>query len=101
MSLEEYREENHHFPQEFDINPRVTLVVKLLLLHHFVLGISMSGKLKSRNAAIRAFIRYISNNTSLMSCAKNEELSLLFISCPTLLGAHHRTASIFATPSHV
>jgi hypothetical protein len=38
--------------QEFDISPESPLWGKLLLMHHFVLGVPMSGILKNRVAAI-------------------------------------------------
>jgi hypothetical protein len=44
--LEKYKKKNHHFPQKFDINPRVTLVGKTPFLHHSILGVPTSGKFK-------------------------------------------------------
>jgi hypothetical protein len=58
--LEAYREENHYFLCEFDINPRVTLRGKLLLLHHCALEVPMTDILKSKIAAINT--SWIVNN---------------------------------------
>jgi hypothetical protein len=50
--LEESGKENHHLPRGFDINHRVNLVGKFLLLHHSAFRILKTGILKSRIATI-------------------------------------------------
>jgi hypothetical protein len=47
---------NHlSIPRELDINPELPLWGKLLLLHHFALGVPTSGTLKNRGVLLRTF----------------------------------------------